>query len=121
MQDDHAEFRMQVTCDLVINEKLYTDRNYFNRSSDGSEDIVCLLSLFTAADFGDTTSLQDFFWSEVMSIHKTEACCGVWQIFSVANIRGCNVCSVYSLLGEVPVHLMITGPSILLQEKPEKP
>ena len=65
------------------------------------------LSLFAAADFDDNIILKDFFWSEIMSVCKTGAYCGVRQIFPVAIVLGSNVRSVYPSLGEEPVHLMM--------------
>lgn len=102
-EEHHLEFRIRTTVDMALNEDRYTNKQYLETSS-GSTDIFTFLALFAAAPF-DAAALTDaarpdIYHEEVMAVRQTGAFCGVWQIFSAANVLKSTMQSVYPEKGE---------------------
>ena len=91
-QDHHTEFRIRAVCELPKNEKSYLN-NDFLYSLTGAKNVVeSLLPSFVFVNAKDSSAS---YRREVLRTLKPFTFANMWHMFSLANVLGCTVQSVY--------------------------
>ena len=91
-QDHHTEFRIRTVCELAKNEKSYLN-NDFLHSLTGAKNVV--ESLLPSSVFVNAKDSSASYRREVLRTLKPFTFANMWHMFSLANVLGCTVQSVY--------------------------
>ena len=91
-QDHHTEFRIRAVCKLAKNEKSYLN-NDFLHSLTGAKNVV--ESLLPSSVFVNAKDSSASYQREVLRTLKPFTFANMWHMFSLANVLGCTVQSVY--------------------------
>ena len=91
-EDHHTEFRIRAICELAKNEKSYLN-NDFLHSLTGATNVV--ESLLPSSVFVNAKDSSASYRREVLRTLKPFTFANMWHMFSLANVLGCTVQSVY--------------------------
>lgn len=91
-EDHHTELRIRSICELAKNEKQYLDNRYL-LSLTGASDVVEKLLPGSVHVISKNPSTS--YRKEVLRSVKSKTFANMWHIFSLANVLGCTVLSVY--------------------------
>ena len=91
-EDHHTEFRIRAICELAKNEKSYLN-NDFLHSLTGATNVV--ESLLPSSIFVNAKDSSASYRREVLRTLKPFTFANMWHMFSLANVLGCTVQSVY--------------------------
>ena len=91
-EDHHTEFRIRAICELAKNEKSYLN-NDFLHSLTGAKNVV--ESLLPSSVFVNVKDSSVSYRREVLRTLKPFTFANMWHMFSLANVLGCTVQSVY--------------------------
>ena len=91
-EDHHTEFRIRAVCELAKNEKSYLN-NDFLHSLTGAKNVV--ESLLPSSVFVNAKDSSASYRREVLRTLKPFTFANMWHMFSLANVLGCTVQSVY--------------------------
>lgn len=91
-EDHHTEFRIRAICELAKNEKSYLCNDYLD-SLTGAKNLV--EKLLPSSVFVNAKDSSSSYQKEVFRTLKSSTFANMWHIFSLANVLGCTVQSVY--------------------------
>lgn len=91
-EDHHTELWIRSICELAKNEKQYLDNRYL-LSLTGASDVVEKLLPGSVHVISKNPSTS--YRKEVLRSVKSKTFANMWHIFSLANVLGCTVLSVY--------------------------
>ena len=91
-EDHHTEFRIRAVCELVKNEKNYLSNDYLHSLTGVNKVVENLLPSSVVVNAKDFSSS---YRRDILRTLKPFTFAHMWHIFSLANVLGCTVQSVY--------------------------
>ncbi|KAJ7351071.1 hypothetical protein OS493_037024 [Desmophyllum pertusum] len=91
-EDHHTEFCIRAVCELAKNEKDYLS-NYYLHSLMGAKNVV--ENLLPSSVFVNVKDSSSSYRRDVLRTLKSFTFAHMWHMFSLANVLGCTVQSVY--------------------------
>ncbi|XP_052789160.1 uncharacterized protein LOC128223800 [Mya arenaria] len=107
-EDHHQEIRARIVIEMVENSDIYLDYKFLSQGRDENSEIraeqlpnhfAMYSDKFMPGSQLSPSKIRSIYEQEVLDICQNSVYMGIWQLFGLASVLGCNVQSVYPNLG----------------------
>lgn len=107
-EDGHKEMRARIVMELAIHKDIYLDNGYLRRGMHGrAQKLTASYCLYSGSyDPGKrltSDEIEALYEKEVLDVVRDSAYMGIWQMFALASVLGCELHSIYPNKGNATV------------------
>ena len=108
-EEYHVDIRLRIALEMMVHKDVYMDPDFLKRGLPPNQSGPTPVTYAQYSDYyiyGEvltTNKASEIYDKEVNEILQEDTYSGIWQVFALASVLGCPVCSVYPRKGNPSV------------------